>query len=83
MTYQQILKDLKNKVYHPIYLLCGEEEYFIDLISDYIEDNVLEDSEKEFNQSILYGMDTNVLNLISEAKRYPMMANYNVVIVKN
>ncbi len=82
MTYQQILKDLKNKVYHPIYLLCGEEEYFIDLISDYVEEHVLEDAEKEFNQSILYGMDTNVLNLISEAKRYPMMANYNVVIVK-
>ena len=82
MDYNKIIRDLKNKVYHPVYLLYGEEEYFIDQISDYIEENILDDSEKEFNQSVHYGLDVNVLDLISEAKRYPMMAPYNVVIVK-
>lgn len=82
MDYQVILKDLKNKVYHPIYFLCGEEAYYIDLIADYIENNVLDANEKEFNQTILYGKDTDIPTIISEAKRYPMMANHNVVIIK-
>ncbi|HRN42922.1 MAG TPA: DNA polymerase III subunit delta [Vicingus sp.] len=82
MDYQVILKDLKNKVYHPIYFLCGEEAYYIDLIADYIEKNVLDANEKEFNQTILYGKETDMLTIISEAKRYPMMANHNVVIIK-
>jgi DNA polymerase-3 subunit delta len=82
LDFNKIIRDLKNKVYQPIYLLYGEEEFFIDQISDYIEDHVLEESEKEFNQSVLYGLDTEVRSLIAEAKRYPMMASYNVVIVK-
>ena len=82
MDYNKIIRDLKNKVYHPVYMLCGDEEYFIDKISDYIEDHVLNEGEKEFNQSVLYGIETDVLDLVSEAKRYPMMAAYNVVIVK-
>jgi len=79
---QQILKNLKNKVYKPIYFLSGDEPYYIDLISDFIENNVLDESEKDFNQTILYGKETNMEIVISEAKRYPMMANNNVVIVK-
>lgn len=82
MAHQTILNDLKNKVYHPIYFLSGEEAYYIDLIADYIENNVLDANEKEFNQTILYGKDTDMITVISEAKRYPMMANHNVVIVK-
>lgn len=82
MAHQTILNDLKNKVYHPIYFLSGEEAYYIDLIADYIEQNVLDANEKEFNQTILYGKDTDMISVISEAKRYPMMANHNVVIVK-
>ena len=82
MNFDQIVKDLKNKVYHPVYVLMGEEPYFIDQISDYIEKNVLDASEKEFNQSVLYGLETNVPVIIAEAKRYPMMANHNVIIVK-
>ena len=82
MDYQNILNDLKNKVYHPVYFLTGEETYYIDLISDYIENNVLDESEKDFNQSILYGKDTDLTTIISEAKRYPMMSNHNVVIIK-
>ena len=82
MDYQNILNDLKNKVYHPIYFLTGDEPYYIDLIADYIEDHVLEEGERDFNQSILYGKETDMSTIISEAKRYPMMANHNVVIVK-
>jgi DNA polymerase-3 subunit delta len=82
MNHSQILKDLKNKVYHPIYFLTGEETYYIDLVSDYIENNVLDASEKDFNQNILYGKDTDITSIINVAKRYPMMANHNVVIIK-
>ena len=82
MDHNQILKDLKNKVYHPVYFLTGEETYYIDLIADYIEKNVLEGAEKDFNQSILYGKESDIATIISEAKRYPMMANHNVVIIK-
>jgi DNA polymerase-3 subunit delta len=60
----------------------GEEPYFIDELSDYIEKNILNESEKEFNLSVVYGKDTNVQTIISEAKRYPMMAEHTVVIVK-
>lgn len=82
MSYDQILSDLRNKIYYPVYFLAGEEPYFIDMISDYIEDHVLSDTEKEFNQTVIYGRDTEVLSIISTARRYPMMANYQVVIVK-
>ena len=82
MDYQNILTDLKNKVYHPVYFLTGEEPYYIDIITDYIENKVLDESEKDFNQTILYGKDTDVSTIISEAKRFPMMANNNVVIIK-
>jgi DNA polymerase-3 subunit delta len=81
-SFDQIIKDLKNKVYSPVYFLQGEEAYYIDKISDYIEAHVLSDSEKEFNQTIVYGKDVDVLTLISHAKRYPMMSNYQVVMVK-
>ncbi len=82
MSMDQILEELRNKIYHPIYFLAGEEPYFIDTISDFIEKNVLSDTEKEFNQTVVYGKDTDVLSLVSMAKRFPMMANYQVVIVK-
>lgn len=82
ISFDQILSDLKNQIYSPVYLLHGEEPYFIDVISDFIEQNVLSDLEKEFNQTICYGKDTNVLTLISYARRFPMMANYQVIIVK-
>ncbi len=82
MDFKQIIADLKKKVYYSVYLLMGEEPYYIDEISNFIEKNVLTDTEKEFNQTILYGKDTDVITIISNAKRFPMMANYQVVIVK-
>jgi len=82
LTYDQILNDLQKKIYYPIYLLSGEESYFIDSIVNYMEENILDAMEKEFNQTVLYGLDTNVGALISYAKSYPMSANYQVLIVK-
>jgi DNA polymerase-3 subunit delta len=82
MTYKEIINDLKNKIYHPVYFLMGEEAYYIDKISDYIMNNVLDEGERSFNQTVLYGKDTNINDVINAAKRYPMMANQQVVIVK-
>ena len=82
MNYQDILSNLKNKIYHPIYFLMGEESYFIDQISDNIAKNVLTDVEKDFNQHILYGKDTDADSIITHARRFPMMANHQVIIVR-
>ena len=82
MTFEQIIGDLKKKIYAPVYFLHGDEPWFIDQVSDFIEEKVLSDSEKEFNQSILYGKDLDVPTMISYAKRYPMMSAYQVVVVK-
>ena len=82
MEFNDIMSELKKKVYRPVYFLMGEEPYFIDMISDYIEKNVLDDSEKEFNQSVLYGNDVTVDDVFGAAKRFPMMSEYQVIIVK-
>jgi DNA polymerase-3 subunit delta len=81
-NYKLILRDLKNKIYHPVYFLCGEEPYYIDKISDYIETHILLPEEKEFNQTILYGQDIEIASLIAACKRFPMMCEFQVVIVK-
>lgn len=78
----QILTELKNKTFKPIYFLMGEEPYFVDLISDYIATNILTEEERGFNQMVLYGKETSVDEISSAAKRFPMMAEYQVVIVK-
>ena len=65
MDHKQILTDLKNKVYHPVYFLSGEEPYYIDIVADYIEDNILDAGEKEFNQTIVYGKETDMITIIS------------------
>lgn len=82
MTFDQIINNLNNRIYHPVYLLQGEEPWYIDQISDLIEDRVLDESEKEFNQMVFYGRDSNVFQIIDAARRYPMMANHLVIIVK-
>jgi DNA polymerase-3 subunit delta len=82
MTFEEILGDLKKKIYRPVYFLQGEEPYYIDELINYIEKNVLSDGEKEFNQTILYGKETDILTLISYARRYPMMSSHQVIIVK-
>lgn len=82
LTYEDIIKDIKAKQLKPIYYLMGEEAYYIDLISDYISKNILTETEKEFNFSVVYGADTDVATIINAAKRYPMMSEYQIVIVK-
>ena len=82
MTFEEIISNLQKKIYHPIYFLMGEETYFIDKISDYIADNVLTDAEKGFNQTILYGKDTEPHNIIANARRFPMMSNHQIIIVR-
>ncbi|MEZ7499486.1 DNA polymerase III subunit delta [Flavobacterium sp. Arc3] len=78
----KILNDIKSGNIKPIYFLMGEEPYYIDIVSDYIEKNVLSEEEKGFNQTVLYGRDVSVEDIVSTAKRYPMMAERQVVIVK-
>ena len=82
MTYEKILSDLKAKKFDSIYFLAGEETFYMDLISDYIEKNVLSEAEKGFNQTILYGRDAEINALISAAKQFPMMSDNTVIIVK-
>lgn len=82
LTYEQVLSGLKNKEYKPVYLFQGEESYYIDMLSDYIQNNVLDEMEREFNLTVMYGKDVDAATVINAAKRYPMMAPYQVVIVK-
>jgi len=79
---QQIVNDIRKGNLKPIYFLFGEEPYFIDKISDFIADTVLTEEEKSFNQMVLYGKDVSIEDIIGNAKRYPMMAERQVVIVK-
>ncbi len=78
----QIVTSIKNGQVKPIYFLMGEEPFYIDKIANYIEDNLMLEEEKGFNQMVMYGRDTTVEDIVSNAKRYPMMAERQVIIVK-
>ena len=82
MDHKLLLKDIRNKKFEKMYFLHGEEAYFIDLITDAIIDHALEEHERDFNQTILYGKDTELLSLISELKSYPMMSDRRLVVLK-
>lgn len=82
VTYEEIISDLKNRIFKPVYFLAGEEPYYIDLITEYIQEKVLPESDKAFNQIIVYGDDTNIPSIIDTARRFPMMASHQVLIVK-
>lgn len=82
MNFEEIISSLKKKDFRPIYFLMGDESYFIDKITDYISKNILSETEKGFNQSILYGKDTTVEQIISIAKQFPIMGEKSIVIVK-
>lgn len=77
-----IISKINNKVYSPIYFLMGEETYYIDLFTELLEKNILSEEEKSFNQTVLYGKDTSIDEIISVCKRFPMMSKYQLVIVK-
>ena len=82
MTYEQILADIKKRVYYPIYFLMGEEPFFIDTISNELENTILDEAERSFNQVVLYGSDVSVTDIMSQARAFPMMSDYLLVIVK-
>lgn len=82
MEFEAVIQNLKKNIIHPIYLLQGEEPYYIDIISEYIEKNVLTDAEKGFNQSVFYGKDSNPVTIAESSMRFPMMASKQVIIVK-
>jgi DNA polymerase-3 subunit delta len=82
MTASDIIKDIKARKFKPVYLLHGDEPYYIDQIIHYMEDHILNDMEKGFNQTVLYGKDTNMATILNAAKRYPMMSDYQLIIVK-
>ncbi len=82
IKYEDIISDLKKRIFKPVYFLAGEEPYYIDLITDYIEEHVLEEAEKSFNQIVYYGEETTVNTIIETARRFPMMSNHQVIIVK-
>jgi len=79
---KELLKELKAGKLHPVYFLQGEEPFYIDQISNYIEENVLEESQKSFNQTILYGKDIKISDVLNNARRFPMMSEKQVVIIK-
>lgn len=80
--FEDIQKALKKREFKPVYFLDGDEPWFLDQLSNYIEKNVLSEAEKGFNQMTLYGKDSNVSTIMGSAKRYPMMSPYQVIVVK-
>jgi DNA polymerase-3 subunit delta len=82
ISIEQLFKDLQNKIYHPIYFLCGDEPYYIDKITEYILKSVLTEAEKAFNQTVIYGKDADASAVTNIARRFPMMANYQLVVLK-
>jgi DNA polymerase III subunit delta len=82
MTYKEVLQLLKKRDFRPVYLLHGEESYYIDALTHYFENKILSEGEKSFNFTILYGKDTEFKDVVDCARRYPMMAEYQVVILK-
>ena len=78
-----ILQDIRNRIFKPVYLLMGDESYYIDLICDAIIENALNENERDFNQTILYGADVNDFAIVvNAAKRFPMMAEHQLIVVK-
>ena len=82
MTYEQLIGDLKNKVYKPLYFLFGDEPYYIDMVTDFITKNVLTEAEQSFNQTIVYGKESDARQVINLAKRFPMMSSHQVVVIR-
>lgn len=82
MTFDQLIKDIKATRYSPVYFLHGDEPFYIDKIADYIENNVLNEGEKSFNQVVIYGKDADFKVIVDEARQFPMMSSYRVIIIR-
>ncbi len=82
MTFEQILNDIKARKFKPVYLLMGDEPYYIDEITTLLTDTVLPEEERDFNQTILYGMETDVISVTTMARSFPMMSDYQLIVIK-
>ena len=82
VSFDSIMADLEARRFAPVYYLMGEESYYIDKISDYIAEHVLQPEERDFNQTVLFGSDVSASQVADYARRYPMMSEYQVIIVK-
>ena len=82
VSFDSIMADLEARRFAPVYYLMGEESYYIDKISDYIAEHVLQPEERDFNQTVLFGSDVTASQVADYARRYPMMSEYQVIIVK-
>ena len=82
ITYESVMRDLQQRKFRPVYYLMGDEPYYIDKISDWIAENVLQQEGRDFDQTVLFGSDVNASQIVDAAKRYPMMSEYQVLIVK-
>lgn len=80
--YESIMRDLRARKFLPIYYLMGDESYYIDKIVDFISENVLKPEERDFNQTVMFGSDVTAPQIVDVARRYPMMSDYQVIIVK-
>lgn len=82
MSFEQIKKDIEARKFHPVYLLMGDESYYIDQLTDHFLEKILPESEKDFNQTILYGSESDAASVITMARSFPMMSDYQLIIVK-
>ncbi|MBK5721519.1 DNA polymerase III subunit delta [Dysgonomonas sp. Marseille-P4677] len=82
MTFEQIIGDIRARKFKPVYLLMGDEPYYIDEITNLLTQTVLPEEEKDFNQSIRYGMETDVATVITMARSFPMMSEYQLIVIK-
>ena len=81
-TFESVRKDIASKTLKPVYLLKGEESYYLEALSEEFENSILDEAEKDFNLSVFYGKDAQIDDIITSAKQYPMMASHRVVILK-
>ncbi|HNM08410.1 MAG TPA: DNA polymerase III subunit delta, partial [Chitinophagales bacterium] len=82
MDYRDLINDIKARKFKPVYLLHGDEAYYIDKIAEYMEDNILPPDQKDFNFSVFYGKDTHPQTVIDTSMRFPMFSDFNVVMLK-
>ena len=82
LSFEEIYRDITARKFQPVYVLMGEEPFFIDQLTELFLGTVLQESEKDFNQIILYGADTDAISIINAARRFPMMSEYQLVVVK-
>ena len=82
LSFETVMSELRRKSYAPLYLLMGEEAYYIDVITDFIQNEILDESQREFDLTVVYGKDTDMTTIVNAAKRYPMMSPYQIVVVR-